>query len=120
MTAGGTGERGDRAGLATRDLLDHLVERDLAVGEQEGAAGNGRDQCDGVAVGKGRVPRGVLAVDRVEQPVGLVAEVELRPDVADGRGVDLLLRPARAFPQSSEKPHRYRHASSVAPMRETE
>jgi hypothetical protein len=43
------------------------------------------------------VRAGVLAVQRVEQATGLVAELELRPDVADTRDVvELEARGARA------------------------
>src|SRR5581483_770490 len=109
VAASGAGERRDRAGLAARDFADDVVERDLRVRQQERAAGDGRDERNGVAVRERGVARRVLAVDGVQQPVGLVAEVELAPDVADRRSLDLLLRPARALAQSGEKPHGYWH-----------
>ena len=61
------------------DALD--VER--LRGEDEGAARYRRDDRDLVAVGERSVASDVLAVDRVEQPAGLVAEAEPSPHVGD-------------------------------------
>ena len=76
------------------------LERERRVGEDERAAGDGRDQRHLVAVGEQRVPLGVLAVDRVDEPGGLVAEPERGPDVVDRRAVVELERrlplPARS------------------------
>ena len=90
--------------------LDDGVERDGLLGEDERAAGDGRDQRDDVAVGELVVGRRVLLVDRVEQALGLVAEVELAHTSATRVGVDLACRPARLLAQPGEEPHRHAHA----------
>ena len=56
------------------------------------------------------IGRRVLLVDRVEQALGLVAEVERGPHVGDARRLDLPLRPARPLAQAGEQPHRHPHA----------
>ena len=89
---------------------DDLVERERLLGQDERAARDRRDQRDDVALGELVVARGVLAVDRVEQSLRLVAEIERRPDVGDVRdAVDLALRPAGTLAETGEQPHRHTH-----------
>jgi len=64
---------------------------------------DGRDQRDLVAVPQLALAVGVLAVDRVEQTAGLLAQPERGPDVGDGRSLELSLRPARPLAQAREK-----------------
>ena len=86
---------------------DDGVERDGLLGEDERAARDRRDQRDHVAVGELVLGGRVLLVDRVEQARGLVAELELAPDVGDAVGVDLARRPARLLAQPREESHRH-------------
>jgi hypothetical protein len=114
VDARGAGERRDRAGLVGAHLVDDAVERERLLAEQERAARHGRDQRDLVAVGERAVARRVLLVDRVEEAVGLVAQVERGPDVGARRGVDVAPRPARALAQAGEEADA--HGSHVAPV----
>ena len=51
-----------------------------------------------------RYGSGVLAVDRVQEPIRLVAQVERRPDVGDSvDAVELAFLPARSFPKSRKE-----------------
>ena len=72
-----------RAGALVGDLGDDGLERERLLGQPEGAAGDGRDQRDLVAVGELPLALGVLAVDGVEQARRLVAEPERGPHVGD-------------------------------------
>ena len=86
----------------------------------------GRDQRHLVPVRERRVPRGVLEVDRVQESLGLVAEPERRPDVADGLdAVELPLGPAGPLAQPGEEAHpdhgvslARRHPSATRPRAE--
>src|SRR5439155_17298824 len=71
----------------------------------ERPTGNGRNQCNLVPVGEAVVGLGVPAVDRIEQPLGLVPKLERRPDVADPRdAVELTLGEAGPLAQAREQP----------------
>src|SRR5205823_3689424 len=78
-------ERRDGAGALVGDLLDDRLEREPLFGDAERAARDGRDQRHLVAVGELLLALGIPAVDRVEQPVRLVAEPERGPDLAHPR-----------------------------------
>src|SRR5207253_6487379 len=80
----------------------------------EAAAADRRNERDLVAVPQLLAGLGVGAVDRVEEAVGLDAELELRPDVADVRdAVDLPLRPAGLLAESGEEADADAHASML-------
>jgi len=99
-------ERRDRTCFGRCDLLDDGLERERRGGKEERAAADGRNQRDLVAVVELPLPVGVLAVDGVEQPRRLVAELEPRPDVADaGDPVQLALGPAGALTEPREQPN---------------
>ena len=95
------------------NLVDDPVERERLVAEQERSAGDGRDQRDLVTVGERPVAGRVFLVDRVEQPVRLVAEAERGPDLGDGRGVDLALRPAGPLTEPGEQADTDSHANRL-------
>src|SRR5256714_1593616 len=77
----------DRSRVLARDLVDGRLEVERLAGEPEGAAGHRRDERHLVTVVQRVVGSRVLAVDRVEQSGRLLAEPQLRPDVADPRDV---------------------------------
>ena len=80
--------------------------------ETEVAAGDRRDERDLVAVLESLVALDVRTVDGVEEPGGLLAEPEGRPDVLDAGSVAKLeVVPARsgALAQAGEEPHRHSH-----------
>src|SRR5581483_10464871 len=107
-------ERGDGARLVARRLRDRRAEVERLVADAEGSARHRRDQRDLVAVGERAGALRVLAVDRVEQAVRLVAEVEPAPDVADARDVlELDSAGAGALAQAGEEANRDAHALSV-------
>src|SRR5204863_3979994 len=105
------GERRDRAGAVVAHLVDHALERERLVRESERAARDGGDERDDVAVAERAVVRRVLLVDGVEQSVGLGAEVELAPHVADRGGVDLPRGPAGTLAQPGEQADSHTHAA---------
>src|ERR1051325_10548473 len=111
----GAGERRDPAGAIVGDLRHHRLQRQRLLGDSEGAAGDRRDQRDLVAVPKVLVGPGVLAVDGVEQPRGLVAQSERRPYVGDRRSVDLAARPAGLLAETGEEAHGDAHIRLPAP-----
>ena len=110
-------ERGDRASAVVAHLGDRSVSRQRIGGQSEVASGDRRDDRDLVPRGQGLGALGVRLVARVQKPGGLVAERELRPDVAHGRTlVELEFeRPgARLLAERGEEPHVHVHGLSVA------
>ena len=117
VAARGARERGDGAGLLGRNLLDDRIEGEGLLGEDERPAGDRRNQRDDVAVGKSPVDRRVFLVDGVEQPLGLIAEVELAPHLADAVCLQLARRPSGPLAQTVEESHRHTHPSTLPPWR---
>src|SRR6266511_1313915 len=112
LASGRADERGDRARPLIRHLGDHSVEVERRLGEEEGTAGHRRNQRDLVALGELSLARGVLTVDGIEQPGGLVAERERGPDVGDARAfgqVELALSRPRQLAQPRKQPDRDLH-----------
>src|SRR6266851_1995263 len=104
LESGRAGERCDCAGLLRAHLVDDRIEGERFRGEPEGAARDGWDQGDFVAVGEWVISVGVLLVHRIEQAFGLVAELERGPDIADPiHSPHLALAPARALPETGEQ-----------------
>jgi hypothetical protein len=87
------------------------IERERLVAEQERAAGDRGDHRDLVALCERTVRCRVLLVHGVEQAARLLAEPERRPDVRDGRRVDLALGPAGTFTQAGKETHANRHGA---------
>jgi hypothetical protein len=107
-------ERRDRAGALVGDLGDHLVEREGALGHEEGAARDGRDQRDLVAVPQGRVRLRVVPVERVEQPLRLLPQAEGGPDVGEAASraeLEHLLAGAGALTERGEQLHHHPHGA---------
>ena len=105
MDARRADEHRDAACALVGDLGDHGCGVERLRAEPEGAAGHGRDQRHLVPVGQLALGRRVLAVDGVEQPRRLFAEIEPRPHVSDAfDGVELALRPAGPLAQAGEQP----------------
>ena len=114
--AHGAREGRDRAGVRAADVRDQAAEVDRLGAEQDerlvGAARDGRDQRDLVAVAERDGALGVLLVDGVGEPARLGADGERGEDVAGGgagRQLELALPRARALPQSGEEPHGHAH-----------
>jgi hypothetical protein len=102
----GAREGGDRAGALVRDLRCDGLQRERLLGDTEGAARDRRDQRDLVAVAQLAAAVGVLAVDGVEQPLGLLAEPEGGPHVAHPcDALDRTPAPPGALAQAREQAH---------------
>ena len=116
----GAEERRDRPCALVGDLVDDRLEGQRFLGDAKRTSRDGRDQRDFVPVGELAPGVRVLAVDRVEQALGLVTQAERGPDIGDLPDVfELALRVAGPLAQPGEKPHLDCHRIPSFPMATT-
>ena len=97
-----------------RDLVHDCVERERLRTEPEGSARDRRDQRHLVAVLEVAIPVGVFLVHGVKKALGLVAEIECRPDIGDTIDpVELALTPTGAFAQARKQAYAHGHEAQI-------